>query len=427
MPIDPRIALGYQAPQLESPVNMMMMAQKMQSGQQENQLRQAQMENVRSEIDQRNALLPSQLDKATRDAATAQLTQDEKTFEIANKRYKTFQQVTGALANKPNVTKDDAIAAARGLVAIGMLDQDKADAMLGQLPDEPFALQAALKQSTMQQLTPEQLMTLFAPKPDKINAGGYTRVVDLNPNSPTYKQTIADVQHTLSPDAATREARLAKSGINSDSYPLVAQALLDGRIPPGVNSRNAAIYESALGLDPEADLSAISTSQVAERAGARTAGTASANIAIASDEASRMINVTRQFISAVNPTEFPSLNAVKNAVQKGTGDQNIVRLNTSLNALINSYARAINPRGQPTVSDKNHARDIINSAMSEGQLGAALDVMKLEMDAALKAATAQKGGRGAAGGETPVIDTPQGIPSTDAIAAEIARRKAGKK
>jgi hypothetical protein len=140
-----------------------------------------------------------------------------------------------------------------------------------------------------------------------------------------------------------------------------------------------------------------------------------------------MINVTRQFISAVNPTEFPSLNAVKNAVQKGTGDQNIVRLNTSLNALINSYARAINPRGQPTVSDKNHARDIINSAMSEGQLGAALDVMKLEMDAALKAATAQKGGRGAAGGETPVIDTPQGIPSTDAIAAEIARRKAGKK
>ena len=64
--------------------------------------------------------------------------------------------------------------------------------------------------------------------------------------------------------------------------------------------------------------------------------------------------------------------------------------------------------------------------MSEGQLGAALDVMKLEMDAALKAATAQKGGRGAAGGETPAVATP-GIPSGDAIAAEIARRKAGKK
>jgi hypothetical protein len=245
------------------------------------------------------------------------------------------------------------------------------------------------------------------------------------------KATAAETnRHNLKMEgiSVSREDRLANAGISTQTHPLLSQAVLDGRVPlTRVNSRSAGLFEDILKIDPDADLNEINLSQLGGAAGARTAGTASANIAIASDEASRMINVTRQFISAVNPTEFPSLNAVKNAVQKGTGDQNIVRLNTSLNALINSYARAINPRGQPTVSDKNHARDIINSAMSEGQLGAALDVMKLEMDAALKAATAQKGGRGAAGGETPVIDTPQGIPSTDAIAAEIARRKAGKK
>jgi hypothetical protein len=56
MPIDPRIALGYQAPQIESPVNMMMMAQKMQSGQQENQLRQFQMQQMQQEAERSNQL-----------------------------------------------------------------------------------------------------------------------------------------------------------------------------------------------------------------------------------------------------------------------------------------------------------------------------------------------------------------------------------
>jgi len=56
MPIDSRIALGYQAPQIESPVNMMMMAQKMQTGQQENQLRQFQMQQMQQEAERTNQL-----------------------------------------------------------------------------------------------------------------------------------------------------------------------------------------------------------------------------------------------------------------------------------------------------------------------------------------------------------------------------------
>jgi len=427
MPIDSRIALGYQAPQIESPINMMMAAQKMQSGQQENALRQAQMENVRSEIDQRNALLPSQLAKAKMDAATAALTQDEKTLAVADKRYGAFRSVTSALANKPNVTKDDAIAAARGLVAIGMLDQDKADAMLGQLPDEPFALQAALRQSAIQELTPEQRITLFAPKPDKIAAGGVTRVVDLNPNSPTYKQPVLDVQHTATPSEILTDKRLREKGAGA-ATPLLNQAILDGRVPVSrLNSRTAPLFEAALQVDPQADLTALNIGQLGAAAGARTAGTTSANIEIASDEANRMIGVLRDIIPTVNLTDYPSINAVQNAVSKGTGGVEVVKLNTAINSLINSYARAINPRGQPTVSDKSHAREVINNAMSKGQLAGTLEVMEAEMRAALEAATAAGARRGKAGGETPAVGTPQGIPSSDAIAAEIARRKAGKK
>ena len=73
-------------------------------------------------------------------------------------------------------------------------------------------------------------------------------------------------------------------------------------------------------------------------------------------------------------------------MSKGTGGTEIVQLNTSINALVNSYARAISPTGQPTVSDKNHAREIINSAYSNGQMGAILDVMQQEMSIARQAA-----------------------------------------
>jgi hypothetical protein len=73
MPIDPRIALGYQPPAMESPVNMMATMQQLQAAKQANALRQAQMENYASEVARRNALLPSELDKAEREAKAAEI------------------------------------------------------------------------------------------------------------------------------------------------------------------------------------------------------------------------------------------------------------------------------------------------------------------------------------------------------------------
>jgi hypothetical protein len=118
-------------------------------------------------------------------------------------------------------------------------------------------------------------------------------------------------------------------------------------------------------------------------AGQRTAGTQIANVQIAANEANKMIEVAKPYVAAVNPTDYPMLNAAGNYVARNTGDTNVVGLATSLNSLVNVYARAINPKGVATVSDKNHAREIINTAMSSGQLNEAFKVMGLEMNAAL--------------------------------------------
>ena len=69
---------------------------------------------------------------------------------------------------------------------------------------------------------------------------------------------------------------------------------------------------------------------------------------------------------------------------------------TSLNAIVNTYARAINPKGTATVSDKNHAREILNVAMSKGQLNEAFNVMNQEMGAALASGPETKAGMRAA-------------------------------
>ena len=118
-------------------------------------------------------------------------------------------------------------------------------------------------------------------------------------------------------------------------------------------------------------------------AGQRTLGTQIANVQIAANETNKMISVAKPYVTKVNPTDYPAVNAAGNFVARNTGDPNIVGLATSLNAIVNTYARAINPKGVATVSDKNHAREILNAAMSKGQLNEAFNVMEQEMNAAL--------------------------------------------
>lgn len=120
------------------------------------------------------------------------------------------------------------------------------------------------------------------------------------------------------------------------------------------------------------------------KAGERTIGTRTANIEMAVAEAQNVMPIALAASEAVDRTKYPNLNSVLLAVQKGQGDENVVKLGTAVNALINIYSRAIAPSGVPTVSDKDHARDIIAAAYSKGQFKAVTDIMNQEMEAAKK-------------------------------------------
>ena len=120
-------------------------------------------------------------------------------------------------------------------------------------------------------------------------------------------------------------------------------------------------------------------------AGSRTVGQRAANISLAATEAQEMIGIVKESSDAFARTNFVPWNMALKAYESGTGTPEIAAFGASVNALVNVYARAINPTGQPTVSDKDHARDVINTVQSPQQVDAVLRIINRELEIAKKA------------------------------------------
>lgn len=121
------------------------------------------------------------------------------------------------------------------------------------------------------------------------------------------------------------------------------------------------------------------------KSGQRSLGNRQAAIEVAATELKQVLPIVTAASDRVDRTNYPDLNKIIQAAQSKTGDPNIVAFGSGINTLINLYARAISPTGQPTVNDKEHAREILQIAWSKGQFGAATQMMQQEVDAALAA------------------------------------------
>jgi len=140
-----------------------------------------------------------------------------------------------------------------------------------------------------------------------------------------------------------------------------------------------------------------------QKAGERTLGQRSAQMGMAVDEASRVMPLARQASAAVARTKYVPLNKAIQAVQAGSSDPALARFVAANTSLVNVYARAMSPTGVPTVSDKDHAREMLNTAQSPEAYNAILDQMQAEMEAAQKApgdVRVELSGKGG-GGSTP--------------------------
>lgn len=121
------------------------------------------------------------------------------------------------------------------------------------------------------------------------------------------------------------------------------------------------------------------------KAAERALGTRTATFGMAVSEARSMMDQVRETSDAVTRTDYPKLNQIILAGERGTGETAVVNFGIALNSLINTYARAINPTGASTVSDKEHARELLSENWSKGQINSALEQLGKELDAAGRA------------------------------------------
>lgn len=118
------------------------------------------------------------------------------------------------------------------------------------------------------------------------------------------------------------------------------------------------------------------------KAAMRTLGTRTAQLGLAGNEAYNMADVVLDTSRDFARTEFVPINKAYAAFQEGRGDPKVVEFGAAINGFVNAYARAISPTGQPTVSDKEHAREILNRAHTHQQVQGAINTLRKEIDAA---------------------------------------------
>ncbi|MFT4068919.1 hypothetical protein [Paraburkholderia sp.] len=118
------------------------------------------------------------------------------------------------------------------------------------------------------------------------------------------------------------------------------------------------------------------------KSGERALGTRTAQAGMAVNEASQFADIAQQASEQVPRSQFVPANKALQAYETNTGDPKIVAFGAATNSLINAYARAVSPSGTPTVSDKEHARDMLNTAQTPEQYASVVSMMKREMAAA---------------------------------------------
>jgi hypothetical protein len=426
MAIDPNIALGVRSIELQNPLNALAQFSQIQGAQQANKLGQMQMREAEAAAQEKNMLrrldptaadYESQLFKVSpqlginyrKEQAAAKASEAATTSSLATAA-KAKQQLLGQALRDISGRPSDAniIAHTEDIQSSPLFStEEKAKALATQqrLLSIPFAerqMYLAQQGASASELKPTLTQQDFGGGKRVITTPAFGGAATLVPGSditktPTFADITSQGQLAVSQgqlkvsqgQLKVAQDRLLKEGAALDpaENAAISKAIIEGRLDPNrVNGRNAKILATTLLANPDANVLELGVSASGATAAERSLATQTAKMSTAANEANKMVDVVRTLSDKVDRTEFPTVNAITNAVSKGTGGKEIVQLNASINALVNSYARAISPTGQPTVSDKNHAREVINSAYSTGQIGAILDVMQQEMDIAREAA-----------------------------------------
>jgi hypothetical protein len=135
-------------------------------------------------------------------------------------------------------------------------------------------------------------------------------------------------------------------------------------------------------------------------AGERASGTRIANVELASSEAQKVLPLARAASNALPRSGFLPFSKAEQKIRGGFNDPRLRKFVAANTALVNVYSRAVSPTGVGTVNDKEHARELLDTAYDQPSYNAVLDQMEKEIAAARAAPQDVRHGlRAAVGGE----------------------------
>ena len=241
----------------------------------------------------------------------------------------------------------------------------------------------------------------------ELNLGGTTQLVDDNTITPGQVFARTQTPDSLASNAISRE-RLnfdksqAEGNQDAAMDPLAirmtAQQYLAGdagalqnfgRGAQGAKNLNAVRLEvskqaNAAGLNG-ADIAAKMAEFAGLKAGQRTAGTRSANIEIAASEAAQLAPLALEASAKVARSGFLPFGKAQVMFDANTNDPNLRQFAMANNALVNAFGQVMSRGGTATVSDKEHARELLMTAYDQPSYAAAVEQMNKEITAARKA------------------------------------------
>jgi hypothetical protein len=333
----------------------------------------------------------SSLGQEQRAADLAPLTLAEKRAAGVQQQQATLGQVIGGLANVDGVKPAQVQTAFKSLAAKGVISKDDLPAYLADIPTDPKLLKPYLSGFVQTALSPADQMKYTTPDANaKLSADTQLKTTGMNNATQLAVQKAiserqdskGDTEPTLDPDTLTTMAQQYLAGDKGVMQNLGRGAQGSANV---VALRQAITREAkAQGLSGPA-IAAKMAEFAGTMAGQRTAGNRIANVEMAATEAQNLIPLARQASADVTRSGFLPFGKAQMMFNNQTNDPAMRQFVAANNSLVNVYARAISPSGTPTVADKEHAREMLSTAMDHKSYLAVLDQMQREIEAARQA------------------------------------------
>lgn len=186
--------------------------------------------------------------------------------------------------------------------------------------------------------------------------------------------STGQVQPLDLPAGTAKQGTASQGTVNPEQQKMMAQGIANYQLPPLTgwalrSPSGQAVMAEVMQLNPQYD----ATKFTGKSHGAMSVGSRSAQLAMNTNVAEEEIPLTLATSERIDRTQFPTINSMLLAAERGTGNEDVVRFLDQLNALKYTYAAALSRTGVNTVDAMRRFDQNLDTAWSKGQMAAALN------------------------------------------------------